>query len=87
MPWPFSDAALEEILAKSGVKLLKPGQYMDKWRLDRSGIGPWQHRIKRALGSPKSSLRASKRRTARNEKDHAHHGGHGGRGGRAEARK
>jgi L-ascorbate metabolism protein UlaG (beta-lactamase superfamily) len=53
MPWPFSDTALEEFLPKSGVKLLKPGQYMDKWRLDRSGIRPVANtRIKRALGFP-----------------------------------
>jgi len=53
MPWPFPDAALEEFLAKSGVKLLKPGQYMDKWRLDRSGIRPMANTgIKRALGFP-----------------------------------
>ena len=29
------DPALEAFLAKSGVQLIKPGQYMDKWRLDR----------------------------------------------------
>ena len=51
MPWQFPDAALEEFLARSGVKLLKPGQYMDKWRLDRSGIQPVANtRVKRALG-------------------------------------
>ena len=59
MPWPFPDTALEDFLAKAGVKLLKPGQYMDKWRLDRSGIRPVANtRIKRRWGSPKSSLRA-----------------------------
>jgi hypothetical protein len=53
MPWPFPDTALEEFLAKAGVKLLKPGQYMDKWRLDRSGIRPVTNsRVKRALGFP-----------------------------------
>jgi len=51
MPWPFSDAADEDFLAKSGVKLIKPGQYMDKWRLDASGIRPVANsEIKRALG-------------------------------------
>ncbi len=42
MPWLFSDAADEDYLAKSGVKLLKPGQYMDKWRLDGTGISPME---------------------------------------------
>ena len=51
MPWPFSDPADEAYLAKAGVRLLKPGQYMDKWRLDRSGIRPVPNTaIKRALG-------------------------------------
>ena len=51
MPWPFSDAAVEDYLAKSGVKLLKPGQYMDKWRLDKTGIRPVENSaIKSALG-------------------------------------
>ena len=53
MPWPFSDAAVEDYLAKSGVKLLKPGQYMDKWRLDKTGIRPMQNNaIKDTLGFP-----------------------------------
>lgn len=51
MPWPFADAALEAFLAKSGVKLLKPGQYMEKWRLDSAGIRPLANtRVKQALG-------------------------------------
>jgi hypothetical protein len=51
MPWPFSDTAVEEYLAKSGVKLLKPGQYMDKWQLDKTGIRPVENSaIKSALG-------------------------------------
>ena len=51
MPWPFSDPADEEYLAKSGVKLLKPGQYMDKWRLDKGGIRPVENSaIKAELG-------------------------------------
>jgi hypothetical protein len=53
MPWPFADAALEDYLAKSGVRLLRPGQYMDKWRLDRSGIRPLPNTaVKKALGFP-----------------------------------
>ncbi len=35
MPNVFSDAALERLLMNAHVKLIKPGQYMDKWRLDR----------------------------------------------------
>jgi len=51
MPWPFSDPADEEYLAKAGVQVLKPAQYMDKWRLDRSGIRPIANTaVKRALG-------------------------------------
>lgn len=51
MPWAFSDAADEEYLAKSGVELLKPGQYMDKWRLDKAGIRPVENNaIKGRLG-------------------------------------
>ncbi len=37
-PAPFSDASLEKLLAASGVSLIRPTQYMDKWRLDHSGV-------------------------------------------------
>jgi hypothetical protein len=51
MPWVFSDPADEDYLAKSGVALLKPAQYMDKWRLDKSGIKPVPNSaVKGALG-------------------------------------
>jgi L-ascorbate metabolism protein UlaG (beta-lactamase superfamily) len=51
MPRPYSDATLEQFLTGSGVKLLKPGQYMDKWRLTRSGIEAVQNSaVKKALG-------------------------------------
>ena len=51
MPIPFSDPALEAVLAKSNVKLIKPTQYMDKWRLDRNGVRPVANTaIKQALG-------------------------------------
>jgi L-ascorbate metabolism protein UlaG (beta-lactamase superfamily) len=51
MPWAFSDPADEDFLKMSGVQLLKPAQYMDKWRLDTSGIRPVANsEIKRALG-------------------------------------
>lgn len=37
---PFSDPALEALLNASGVQLVKPVQYFDKWRLDATGIRP-----------------------------------------------
>ena len=51
MPRPYSDAALEQFLNGAGIQLLKPGQYMDKWRLDRNGVTPIENTaVKRALG-------------------------------------
>jgi hypothetical protein len=51
VPRPYSDPPLEELLAMSGVRLIKPGQYMDKWRLDRSGVQPVDNSaVKRSLG-------------------------------------
>jgi len=51
MPRAYSDPALEQLLSKSGVKLFKPGQYMDKWRLDKNGVQPVANTaVKRALG-------------------------------------
>jgi hypothetical protein len=51
MPRVYSDPSLEQFLMGAGVKLLKPGQYMDKWRLDRGGVQPVANTaIKRALG-------------------------------------
>jgi len=48
---PYSDPGLEEFLSESGVQLLKPYQYMDKWRLDRSGVRPHPNvAVKQALG-------------------------------------
>ena len=38
VPRPFSDPALEAFLQKSGVQMVKPLQYMDRWRLDRQGV-------------------------------------------------
>jgi L-ascorbate metabolism protein UlaG (beta-lactamase superfamily) len=53
MPWPFNDPALEAYLSDNGVKLFKPGQYMDKWRLSARGSTTVPNtRIKRALGFP-----------------------------------
>ena len=51
MPRPYADPELEKFLAASGAKVIKPGQYMDKWRLDRSGIRPMANTAaKKALG-------------------------------------
>ncbi|HZP92507.1 MAG TPA: hypothetical protein VFB20_06460 [Burkholderiales bacterium] len=51
MPWAYSDPALETYLAENGVKLLRPGQYMDKWRLSRDGVTPVDNsEVKRTLG-------------------------------------
>ena len=51
IPKPYADPPLEEFLAKSGVKVLKAGQYMDKWRLDRDGVRTIANTaIKQALG-------------------------------------
>ena len=57
---PYSNPGLEDLLAKSGVKLVRPAQYMDKWRLDPGGVQPLENSaIRRALGLPEvqSSLR------------------------------
>jgi hypothetical protein len=51
MPWQFEDVLLERFLTDSGVQLLKPGQYMDKWRLSARGTqGVANTAIKRVLG-------------------------------------
>jgi hypothetical protein len=48
---PFADAALEKLLADAGITLVRPAQYMDKWRLDRTGIRSMENSaVKRALG-------------------------------------
>ena len=48
---PFADPALERRLADAGVTLAAPTQYMDKWRLDRSGLHPVDNsRVKQSLG-------------------------------------
>lgn len=50
-PAPFSDPALEKLLAESGVRLIRPAQYMDKWRLDHDGVRELDNRaVKSALG-------------------------------------
>jgi len=51
VPRPYSDAMLEEFLTASGVRLIKPVQYMDKWRLDRGGVRTLDNSaVKRSLG-------------------------------------
>lgn len=51
VPQPYADAPLERALTAAGVTLLKPVQYMDKWRLDRSGVRAVPNdAVKRALG-------------------------------------
>jgi len=51
VPQPFSDPAMEAFLQKSGVQVVKPLQYMDRWRLDRNGIRPVPNaNVKKALG-------------------------------------
>jgi len=53
IPNAFSDAALERFLMESNIRLIKPGQYMDKWRLDHDGFRPVDNTaVKRALGFP-----------------------------------
>lgn len=37
---PWFDPQLEALLVSSGVELIRPTQYMDKWRLDADGIRP-----------------------------------------------
>jgi L-ascorbate metabolism protein UlaG (beta-lactamase superfamily) len=47
----FSDPELAKALADSGVRLIAPTQYMDRWRLDRNGVHPLDNaRVKHALG-------------------------------------
>jgi hypothetical protein len=38
VPQPYADPPLEEFLKASGVTLIRPVQYFDKWRLDRHGV-------------------------------------------------
>jgi hypothetical protein len=48
---PFSAPALEAFLEKAGVQVVSPGQYMNKWRLDRKGIRAVPNiAVKKALG-------------------------------------
>jgi hypothetical protein len=51
VPKPYGDPGAEAFLAASGVTVMKPVQYMDKWRLDRKGVRPVSNtEVKKALG-------------------------------------
>lgn len=48
---PFADPGLEAFLADADITLVRPAQYMDKWRLDRTGMRSRDNdSVKRALG-------------------------------------
>ncbi len=56
-PGAFSDSTLESYLTQSGVKLVRPRQYMDKWRLDVTGVVAVDNTaVKQALGFAPQSL-------------------------------
>ena len=51
MPSRFSSGSLETYLTESGIRLLRPGQYMDRWRLNAGGVAPIPNEaVKEALG-------------------------------------
>lgn len=51
VPHPYADPRLEAILSRQDVKLVRPAHYMDKWRLDASGMREIPNdAAKRALG-------------------------------------
>jgi L-ascorbate metabolism protein UlaG (beta-lactamase superfamily) len=48
---PYADPALESLLDSARVTLVRPAQYLDEWRLDRSGVHTVANDArKRALG-------------------------------------
>jgi hypothetical protein len=48
---PYADRTLEPFFAAENVRVIKPTQYMDKWRLDANGIRPVPNDAqKQALG-------------------------------------
>jgi len=50
-PKPYADPGTESFLNASGVRVIRPDQYMDKWRLDRAGVRPMDNgEVKKALG-------------------------------------
>jgi L-ascorbate metabolism protein UlaG (beta-lactamase superfamily) len=51
LPKPYADAPLEAMMAARQVRVVKPTQYMDKWRLDKEGVHAVPNSAaKRALG-------------------------------------
>jgi L-ascorbate metabolism protein UlaG (beta-lactamase superfamily) len=51
VPKPYADVGVEAFLESSSVTVVKPAQYMDKWRLDRNGVRPVANtEVKKALG-------------------------------------
>jgi len=51
VPRPYADAALGTFLTTAGVTMITPHHYMDKWRLDRTGVREMPNdAVKRALG-------------------------------------
>ena len=53
VPAAYADTALEARLASAGVRLVRPAQYLDRWRLDRTGVHPIVNdSAKLALGLP-----------------------------------
>lgn len=48
---PYADPAVESLLDSAGVRLVRPRQYYDRWRLDRTGVHPVANdSLQRALG-------------------------------------
>jgi L-ascorbate metabolism protein UlaG (beta-lactamase superfamily) len=48
---PYADPVLEELFRSSNTTLVRPLQYMDKWRLDRNGVRAVANtEVKKALG-------------------------------------
>jgi hypothetical protein len=51
VPKLYADPAVEALLKGLGTTVIRPVQYMDKWRLDRSGVRPVANiEVKKALG-------------------------------------
>ncbi len=51
VPRAYADQNLEQFLQTSGITLVRPSQYMDKWRLDRRGVRSIDNApVKKALG-------------------------------------
>ncbi len=62
---PFADPALEKFLAEGKIKLIRPEQYMDRWRLDVNGIASEPNDdAQRALGFAKSARAPSRDKQA-----------------------